>query len=161
MNSELDWFMYILDPNLLYENMPNMTDDGLVKLVRILLFHADRHAERNEQRNMNPIGNGELRSNGLLIKYDKSKTFDRLALMIAAHFRFNVNIFISDIPLKLVFRVYRSLVSSYMKRDEQLAKDVNLFTSSLTDAVSWNDMTPTLSYAAFAYHLWALQVSLF
>ncbi|VUZ44075.1 unnamed protein product [Hymenolepis diminuta] len=157
MNTELDWFLYVLDPHLLYENIGNISDEGLVKLLRMLLFHAERH----EVRNINSIGSGDHGSNGILITYDKAKTFDRLALMIATHFRFSANIFsgtVSEIPLTLTMRTYRSLISSVSKGDGQIANEIPWLNSAIFDIGPWNALTPSLAYSALIYHLWILQV---
>ncbi|KAM7539416.1 hypothetical protein Aperf_G00000047577 [Anoplocephala perfoliata] len=157
MSSDLDWFLYALEPRLLSQNLINISDEDLVKLIRIFLFHADRH----EIRNANSITNRDHAPSGVVISYNKAKTFDNLALIIVTHFRFSVNIFsgiVSEIPLTLALRIYRSLINTLLKREDHNAGDVLWSNPIFIDICSWDGLTATLAYSALVFHLWCLQI---
>lgn len=159
MNSDLDWFLYVLEPHLLSQNLNNLSDEDLVRLIRIFLFHAERH----EIRNANSIMNGGHGPSGTIISYNKAKTFDNLALMIVTHFRFSANILggmVSEVPLTLSLRIYRSLINAHLKCEDRNANDVLWSNPIFLDISSWNGLTASLAYSALVFHFWCLQVFL-
>ena len=170
MTMNRDWFSYVLDPHTLLPDLAKYEDDVKLKLMRSFLSQAECHDRRlssipcnDDEGQINAEMNSPTTSNNsILITYDKSKTLDSLAAIIAAHFRFNLNLFagvVTEFPLRLASRLYRMLFLTLLERNSGNDSDRVIGACATPyDMGSWESLEPALAFAVLIYHLWCLQV---
>ena len=170
MTVNKDWFSYVLEPHTLLLDLDKYPDDVKLRLMRSFLSQAECHDRRLSSIPTNDdVGQTNVNhssptpsNNSVAITYDKSKTLDSLAAIIAAHFRFNLNLFagiVTELPLRLASRLYRMLFLTLLERNSGEATDrvIGACTTPY-DMGSWESLEPTLAFAVLIYHLWCLQV---
>ncbi|VDM19112.1 unnamed protein product [Hydatigera taeniaeformis] len=170
MAAEIDWLAYVFEPHTLLHDLEHLADDSKVKLMRSFLSQAECHDRRlssvpvNEEEKLNSDNlSPSISSNSIPIIYDKSKTLDCLAMVIAAHFRFNVNLFagvVTELPLRLASRLYRMLFHTLLERNSRGSAESSGTCTTPYDLGPWDSLEPTLAFATLVYHLWCLQVAL-
>ncbi|KAL5970306.1 Integrator complex subunit 8 [Taenia solium] len=170
MTANIDWLAYVFEPHNLLPDLERLADDFKVKLMRSFLSQAECHDRRlssvpvNEEDKLNSENpSPSLSSNAVSINYDKSKTLDCLAMVIAAHFRFNVNLFagvVTELPLRLASRLYRMLFHTLLERNSRGSTESGGTCTTPYDLGPWDTLEPTLAFATLVYHLWCLQVAL-
>ncbi|KAH9281350.1 Integrator complex subunit 8 [Echinococcus granulosus] len=168
MTANKDWLAYVLEPHTLLTDLGHLTDDYKVSLMRSFLAQAECHDRRlssvsvGEEEKLNSE-NPSPSLNAIPINYDKSRTLDCLAVVIAAHFRFNVNLFagmITELPLRLASRLYRMLFHTLLERNSRGSTESGGACTTPYDLGPWDSLEPTLAFATLVYHLWCLQVAL-
>ncbi|KAL5103437.1 Integrator complex subunit 8 [Taenia crassiceps] len=170
MTANIDWLAYVLEPHTLLPDLEHLADDFKVRLMRSFLSHAECHdrrlssvpvSEEEKTNSENLISSPS--SSAIPINYDKSKTLDSLAMVIAAHFRFNVNLFagvVTELPLRLASRLYRMLFHTLLERNSRGSTESSGTCTTPYDLGPWDSLEPTLAFATLVYHLWCLQVAL-
>lgn len=170
MAANVDWLAYVFEPHTLLPDLEHLSDDFKVKLMRSFLSQAECHDRRlssvpvSEEEKLNSENTSPpLSSTAIPINYDKSKTLDSLAMVIAAHFRFNVNLFagvVTELPLRLASRLYRMLFHTLLERNSRGSTESGGTCTTPYDLGPWDSLEPTLAFATLVYHLWCLQVTL-
>ncbi|CDS39295.1 hypothetical protein EmuJ_000679300 [Echinococcus multilocularis] len=167
MTPNKDWLAYVLEPRTLLTDLGHLTDDYKVRLMRSFLAQAECHDRRlssmsvGEEEKLNSE-NPSPSLNAIPINYDKSRTLDCLAVVIAAHFCFNVNLFagvITELPLRLASRLYRMLFHTLLERNSRGSTESGGACTTPYDLGPWDSLEPTLAFATLVYHLWCLQVA--
>uniref|UniRef100_A0A5K3FW86 TPR_REGION domain-containing protein n=2 Tax=Mesocestoides corti TaxID=53468 RepID=A0A5K3FW86_MESCO len=166
-----DWLAYLFEPQTLLADLNSLSDDTRVLLMRDFLSQAELHDRRSSTFGTDSAIKQAFSDFGLPDEtspqsgYDKSKMLDCLSLQIAASFQFNTNIFagvVTELPLRLSSRLYRTLFLTLLEKNSRGAKDEDIENGTCTtpyDLGPWENLEPTLAFAALAYHLWCLQVA--
>lgn len=170
-----DWFFYLARPAQLLSDLKHLSVLHQLSLLKQMLSQAELD-DRKLSNTDNPLDAntdrdlvyGELNFDSSLL-YKKSRILDHLSLQISSNLKFNMNLFrvAFEIPVKLLARLYRVLVtntarsSSLSKVFEQAVNKENIFLINPYDNYVWVELNPVLIYSIMSYHVWCLQVSNF
>ncbi|TGZ70562.1 hypothetical protein CRM22_003131 [Opisthorchis felineus] len=182
-DSDKNWLYYLVRPTQLLVDVKSLSVAQQLSLLKQLLSQAevaDRRisgSARSDGLCENDGGPDRPHSSTLLFgtdgepntPYRKSKILNALSMQIAAGLKFNLNLFsvTYEIPVRLLARLYRILVTTTAKNSPVLqplfdhAEDKeNIFVVNPYARFTWNKLHPTTIYALVSYHIWCLQVSL-
>ncbi|CAH8632195.1 unnamed protein product [Schistosoma margrebowiei] len=176
---EQDWLFYLAQPNKLLSDIEGLTISHQLELLKQSLSQAEISERKTSFTNCennsvdNFIGENEIMNpDDIFVEssrlFKKSKVLDIMSLQIAANLKFNLNLFrvISEIPIKLLARLYRVLVMSTSKFSsvlqplfEQAINKENIFTINPYGYYTWSQLNPMTIYGLMSYHIWCLHVS--
>ncbi|VDP40211.1 unnamed protein product [Schistosoma margrebowiei] len=175
---EQDWLFYLAQPNKLLSDIEGLTISHQLELLKQSLSQAEISERKTSFTNCennsvdNFIGENEIMNpDDIFVEssrlFKKSKVLDIMSLQIAANLKFNLNLFrvISEIPIKLLARLYRVLVMSTSKFSsvlqplfEQAINKENIFTINPYGYYTWSQLNPMTIYGLMSYHIWCLHI---
>lgn len=142
----VSWFEFLLDEELLEKHLQkDNPDPSPVQLIVQFLQQADAHVVKEP---LPPIPSGdEQQEVKVFIKENKKvKALRLLALRVAAHLKWNLNIILTGVPLVMV----QTLITELLKIT--LGCDFN----TVEDRLSGDTVTEEALFALHLYHRWCL-----
>ncbi|CAH8594738.1 unnamed protein product [Schistosoma turkestanicum] len=176
---EHNWLFYLAQPNKLLSDIESLTTSHQLELLKQSLSQAEISERKTSLTNCennsvdNFIGENEIiNPDDIFVEssrlFKKSKVLDIISLQIAANLKFNLNLFrvISEMPIKLLARLYRVLVMNTAKFSsvlqplfEQATNKENIFIINPYGYYTWSQLNPMTIYGIMSYHIWCLHVS--
>ncbi|CAH8630085.1 unnamed protein product [Schistosoma bovis] len=176
---EQDWLFYLAQPNKLLSDIEGLTISHQLELLKQSLSQAEISERKTSLTNCennsvdNFIGENEtMNPDDIFVEssrlFKKSKVLDIISLQIAANLKFNLNLFrvISEMPIKLLARLYRVLVMSTSRFSsvlqplfENAINKENIFIINPYGYYRWSQLNPMTIYGLMSYHIWCLHVS--
>lgn len=142
----VSWFEFLLDEELLEKHLQkDNPDPSPVQLIVQFLQQADAHVVKEP---LPPIPSGDDQQEvKVFIKENKKvKALRLLALRVAAHLKWNLNIILTGVPLVMV----QTLITELLKIT--LGCDFN----TVEDRLSGDTVTEEALFALHLYHRWCL-----
>ncbi|KAH8862956.1 Integrator complex subunit [Schistosoma japonicum] len=175
---ERNWLFYLAQPDKLLLDIESLTVSHQLELLKQSLSQAEISERKTSLTNCennlmdNFVGENEMNHDDIFIEssklFKKSKVLDIISLQIAANLKFNLNLFrvISEMPIKLLARLYRVLVMNTAKCSsvlqplfEQATNKENIFIINPYGYYTWSQLNPMTIYGIMSYHIWCLHVS--
>ncbi|KAK4475523.1 hypothetical protein MN116_000805, partial [Schistosoma mekongi] len=176
---ERNWLFYLAQPDKLLLDIESLTVSHQLELLKQSLSQAEISERKTSLTNCennlidNFVGENEMNPDDIFVDsskfFKKSKVLDIISLQIAANLKFNLNLFriISEMPIKLLARLYRVLVMNTAKCSlvlqplfEQATNKENIFIINPYGYYTWSQLNPMTIYGIMSYHIWCLHVSL-
>uniref|UniRef100_A0A3Q0KQ69 Trafficking protein particle complex subunit 8 n=1 Tax=Schistosoma mansoni TaxID=6183 RepID=A0A3Q0KQ69_SCHMA len=178
-DAEQDWLFYLAQPNKLLLDIEGLTISHQLELLKQSLSQAEISERKTSLTNCennsvdNFIGENEtMNPDDIFVEssrlFKKSRVLDIMSLQIAANLKFNLNLFrvISEMPVKLLARLYRVLVMNTSRFSsvlqplfEQATNKENIFIINPYGYYTWSQLNPMTIYGIMSYHIWCLHVS--
>ncbi|KAH8862958.1 Integrator complex subunit [Schistosoma japonicum] len=175
---ERNWLFYLAQPDKLLLDIESLTVSHQLELLKQSLSQAEISERKTSLTNCennlmdNFVGENEMNHDDIFIEssklFKKSKVLDIISLQIAANLKFNLNLFrvISEMPIKLLARLYRVLVMNTAKCSsvlqplfEQATNKENIFIINPYGYYTWSQLNPMTIYGIMSYHIWCLHTS--
>ncbi|CAH8631538.1 unnamed protein product [Heterobilharzia americana] len=165
---ERNWLFYLAQPTKLLLDIDRLTISHQLELLKQSLSQAEISERKTNLTNSEnslsdnlTLENEIVNSDDVFIEssklFKKSKVLDIISLQIAANLKFSLNLFriVSEMPVKLLARLYRVLIMHTAKLDKE-----NIFTINPYGCYTWSQLNPMTIYGIMSYHIWCLHVSL-
>nr|XP_022337358.1 integrator complex subunit 8-like isoform X5 [Crassostrea virginica] len=146
----VSWFEFLLNEELLEKHLQKENPDpSPVQLIVQFLQQADAHVVKEPLPPIHSGDNGSIEQHEVkvFIKENKKvKALRLLALRVAAHLKWNLNIILTGVPLVMV----QTLITELLKIT--LGCDFN----TVEDRLSGDTVTEEALFALHLYHRWCL-----